>query len=142
MRISNGKIISCSQTELCSQKLIFGVPRENLVRQLWLILWIKPLINFIFIYLISEKEQLQNTPVRSRWGGRASRIRVKFLWGSIIELGSFLCAGYRSTRGYASELKLRAAVFWVFSRGTLIIERGSLLCAGYSSTRGYASNQG
>ena len=34
----------------------------------------------------------------------------------MIEQGNFLCAGYASTRGYASKSKLRVPVFAVFSR--------------------------
>ena len=48
--------------------------------------------------------------------------------GWIIERGNLLCVGYASTRGYASNLILRVAVFGLLSRGILIIERGSLLC--------------
>ena len=65
---------------------------------------------------------------------------VVFCHGAcIIERGNFLCAGYASTRGYASNLKLRVPVFVVFCHGACIIERGNFLCAGYASTRGYAS---
>ena len=49
-------------------------------------------------------------------------------------------AGYASTRGYASNLRLRVPVFVVFCHGGCIIERGNFLCVGYASTRGYASN--
>ena len=49
-----------------------------------------------------------------------------------------LCAGYASTRGYASN-RLRVPVFVVFCHEGCIIERGNFLCAGYASTRGYAS---
>ena len=52
----------------------------------------------------------------------------------IIEQGNFLCAGYASTRGYASKLELRVSVFVVFCRVSWIIERGNFLCAGYAST--------
>ena len=55
------------------------------------------------------------------------------------ERGSLLCAGYASTRGYASKSKLRVLVLGVFCRGAWMKERGSLLCAGYASPRGYAS---
>ena len=91
-------------------------------------------------------EQLQNTPLKSRRGGRASRLRVKFLrvklkakgtgvpsvlsWrlchgGCIIKRGNFLCADYASTRGYASNLRLKVPVFVVFCHGGCIIERGN-----------------
>ena len=53
--------------------------------------------------------------------------------------GNFLWAGYASTRGYASKLKLRVFVFVVFCRGCWIIERGNFLWAGYASTPGYGS---
>ena len=57
-------------------------------------------------------------------GGEGPRVYASsFSEGRIIEPGSFLCAGYVSTRGYTSKLKLRAAVSGVFSRGTWIIER-------------------
>ena len=39
----------------------------------------------------------------------------------IMERDKFLCAGYASTRGYASKLKLRVPVFVVFC-----VEAGSL----------------
>ena len=78
-------------------------------------------------------EQLQYTPVKSR-RGRGPRVYASSVSGGrIIKRGSFLCAGY------ASKLKLRAAVFGVFSGGTLTIEPGALLGAGYSSTSNYAS---
>ena len=51
----------------------------------------------------------------------------------IIERGNFLCAGYASTRGYASKLRLRVPVFVLFCRVSWIIERGNFLCAGYAS---------
>ena len=57
----------------------------------------------------------------------------------IIERGHFLCAGYASTRGYASKLMLRVPVFVLLCGVSWIIERGNFLCAGYASTRGYAS---
>ena len=57
----------------------------------------------------------------------------------IIERGNFLFAGYASTRGYASKIKLRVPVFVLFCGASWIIERGNFLCAGYASTRGYAS---
>ena len=57
----------------------------------------------------------------------------------IIERNNLLWAGYASTLGYASKLRLRVLVFLVFCRGCWIIERGNFLCAGYASTRGYAS---
>ena len=40
------------------------------------------------------------------------------------ERGSLLCAGYASTRGYASKSKLRVPVLVVFCRGAWIIEGG------------------
>ena len=48
--------------------------------------------------------------------------------------------GYASTRGYASNLRLRVPVFVLFCGVSWIMERGNFLCAGYASTRGYASN--
>ena len=57
----------------------------------------------------------------------------------IIERGNFLCAGYASTRGYASKLRLRVPVFILFCGVGWIMERDKFLCAGYASTRGYAS---
>ena len=40
------------------------------------------------------------------------------------ERGSLLCAGYASTRGYASKSKLRVPLLGVFCRGAWIIEGG------------------
>ena len=88
--------------------------------------------------------------MKSRRGkeGRASRrldakkprvYASSFSGGRIIERGSFSCAGYASMRSDASKLKLRAAVFGVFSRGNLDHRTRNLLCAGNASTRGYAS---
>ena len=51
----------------------------------------------------------------------------------MIDRGNFLCAGYASTRGYASKLSLSVPVFVVFCRGAWMIERGKFLCAGYAS---------
>ena len=59
------------------------------------------------------KIKVKGTSVRSFFG----RVR----W--IIERGNFLCAGYASTRGYASKLKLRVPVFVLFCRVSCIIER-------------------
>ena len=56
---------------------------------------------------------------------KGTGVRSFLSWTCIIERGNFLCVGYSSTRGYASNLILRVAVL---SRGILIIERGSLLC--------------
>ena len=70
------------------------------------------------------------------------RVAVSVLFcrgGWMIERSNLLCAGYLSTRGYASKLRLRVLVSVVFCRVSWMIERGNLLCAGYASTRGYAS---
>ena len=91
----------------------------------------------------SEKKFGSNCriPRSKRSGGEGPRVYASsFFSGWIIERCNFLCAGYASTRGYASNLKLRVLVFVVFCHGACIIERGNFLCAGYASTRGYASN--
>ena len=68
------------------------------------------------------------------------RVKIKLLRVPVFGVFSpWLCAGYASTRGYASKSMLRVRVFVIFSRGAWMKERGSLLCAGYASTRGYAS---
>ena len=59
------------------------------------------------------KIKVKGTSVRNFFG----RVR----W--IIERGNFLCAGYASTRGYASKLKLRVPVSVLFCRVSWIIER-------------------
>ena len=69
--------------------------------------------------------------------GLASTCPVSRVW--MIERGNFLRAGYASTHGYASKLRLRVPVFVVFCCGAWMIERGNFLSAGYASTRGYAS---
>ena len=88
-------------------------------------------------------EQLQNTPFKSRRGGGgkglASTRQISSVAGSlseaisyeiatrswIIERGNFLCAGYASTRGYASKIKLRVPVFVLLCGVSWIIERGN-----------------
>ena len=70
-------------------------------------------------------------PVEIEAGGKG--LASSFFGGWIIERGNFLCAGYASTRGYASNLRLRVPVFVVFCHGGCIIERGNFLCAGYAS---------
>ena len=57
----------------------------------------------------------------------------------IIERGNFLCAGYATTRVYASKLRLRIPVFVLFCGVGWIMERGNFLSASCASTRGYAS---
>ena len=88
-------------------------------------------------------EQLQNTPLKSKLGEGPRVYASSFFGGWIKERGNFmnfLCVGHASTRGYASNLRLRVPVFVVFCHGGCIIDRGNFLCAGYASTRGYASN--
>ena len=84
----------------------------------------------VYAWLRISKVKVKGTSVRNFFG------RVSW----IIDRGNFLCAGYASTRGYASKLKLRVPVFVLFCRVSWIIERCNFLCAGYASTRGYASN--
>ena len=51
-------------------------------------------------------------PQWNRGGGEGPLVYTSsFSGGRIIERGSFLCAGYKSTRGYASKLRLRVPVF-------------------------------
>ena len=78
-------------------------------------------------------EQLQNTPLKSRRGEGPRVYASSFFGGWIIERGNFLCAGYASTRGYASKLRLRVPVFVLFCSVGWIMERGNFLCAGYAS---------
>ena len=79
------------------------------------------------------------TWLRVKIKAKSTGVRSVLRGGWIIERGNLLCAGYASTRGYASNLRLRVPVFVVFCHGGCIIERGNFLCAGYASTRGYAS---
>ena len=69
-------------------------------------------------------EQLQNIPVKSRRGRRASRLVASgFSGGRIIERGR------------------QFAICWLHVYAW-IIERGNVLCSGYASRRGYAKSTG
>ena len=55
--------------------------------------------------------------LRVKIKAKSTGVRSVLRGGWIIERGNLLCAGYASTRGYASNLRLRVLVFVVFCHG-------------------------
>ena len=65
--------------------------------------------------------------LRVKLKAKGTGVRSVLSWrlchgGCIIERDNLLCAGYASTRGYASNLRLRVPVFVVFSHGGCVME--------------------
>ena len=57
--------------------------------------------------------------LRVKIKAKTTGVRSVLRGGWIIERGNLLCAGYASTRGYTSNLRLRVLVFVVFCNGPL-----------------------